>query len=274
MADDDLSANADDGADAVAADAGAGVGAGSAAAVTNDDGASDPPSLEDLASELGWSPKENWRGDGGKEWVDAATFLKSNVDSSKALKRDLKATREASERAARAAATITEQALARQRDELLRARQDAFDSADVAAFNKADNQLRSLPTVQADVPATSTESRDFQTRNADWYGIDPIATQIAYNVCEMHSKRGADFATQLQKAEEEVRKRFPELFTPASKGPAQVNTSGTRAAGSTSRGPKGYADLPPEMKRAAQDFERRGRATKEEYAKYYWQENA
>lgn len=275
MADDNLSATTDDGGDAgtTVADTNAAATTATTASPDDDGGSADPPSLEELASELGWSPKENWRGDGGKEWVDAATFLKSNVDSSKAVKRDLKATREAAERAARAAATITEQALARQRAELLHVRQQAFDAGDGATFSNVDAALRSMPAIEQDVPANSTESRDFQQRNA-WYGVDPQATALAYVKCEELARKGADFATQLAEAEKAVLESYPQYRSRGAKGPAQVADSGTRAAGQTHRGPKGYADLPREAKIAAADFERRGRATKEEYAKHYWQENA
>jgi hypothetical protein len=234
--------------------------------------ASDEVSPESLASELGWCPQEEWRGDPA-DWKPAKDFLKSTVDINKGLRRELKATREASERAARAAAAITEQALEKQRQELIQARQQAFDAGDAQAFSQVENQLRSLPVPQA--PAQSSESQDFRQRNATWFGVDPIASQIAYNVCQMHADKGADYATQLAEAEKVIRQRFPEYFrTQAAKGPAQVEAGQSRATATARKGPKGYNDLPQDAKRAADDFAKRGRATKEEYAKLYWEENA
>ncbi|MDB5584307.1 MAG: hypothetical protein JWR80_9483 [Bradyrhizobium sp.] len=234
-----------------------------------------PPTIEDIAAKAGWSPKDQWRGS-EDDWVDATTFVTNTVDINKALKRDLKATRESSERAARAAATITERAVENERQSLLQARQEAFDTGDGATFDRASQRLQSLPRVQQEVPADSTDSREFMQRNSSWYGIDPVASQIAYNVCEREARKGADFSTQLQAAETEVRKRFPEMFADArpGKGPAQLEASGSRTAGYSRKGAKGFNDLPPEAKRAALEFKKRGRCETDEYARIYWEENA
>lgn len=230
---------------------------------------------ESLAAELGWAPKEKWRGD-EKEFVDAKTFLRNTVDISKANRRELKATREAAERAARAAGAITDQAVARERDRLLRERQDAFDSADVEGFNRADNGLRQLP--QQQMPDLPRETREFQQRNAEWYGVDPEATQIAINACQRLANQGvADPETQLAEAEKIVRKRFPEYFEAAkpTKQPGTVEVSGSRATGPSRRGGKSFNDLPGDAKKAAQDFLKRGRiGSLDEYAKFYFEENA
>jgi hypothetical protein len=233
----------------------------------------EPVTPESLASELGWAPKEDWRGDPA-DWKDAKTFLKSTVDINKTLRKDLKATRDASERAARAAAAITEQALERQRQELFQARQQAFDAGDGQAFNAADQQLRSLPPPQA--PAQSDESQSFFERNASWYGKNKEASDLAYAKCEELARLGVAPAQQLVLAEQAVRQAFPELFQTQqqTKGPAQVATPGTRASAQPRKGPKGFNDLPPDAKRAALDFEKRGRASRDEYAKLYFEENA
>ena len=232
--------------------------------------ASEEDSPESLASELGWCPKDEWRGN-PEDWKPAPAFLRSTVNINKRLSKELKATRDAAERAARAAATITDQALERQRIELLQKRQEAFEAGDAQMFSQVDHAVRSLP--QPSVPAASNESVEFRQRNA-WYGVDPQASALAYVKCEELARQGADYATQLAEAEKAVQEAFPQYRPRGSKGPAQVDTGQTRATATTRKGPKGFNDLPPEAKRAAQDFERRGRASKDEYAKIYWQENA
>lgn len=227
-------------------------------------------SAESLAAELGWAPKDSWRGN-EEDWKDAKSFLKDTVEINKTTRRELKATREAAERAARAAASITERAVEEERSKLLQARREAFEAGDGQTFTAAEQRLATLP--QPTVPIQSAESQEFMKRNASWFGVDPIATQIAYNVCEMH--KGKDYATQLEEAEKVIRQRFPEYASKQSgKGPAQVETGASRATATARKGPKGFNDLPPEFKRAALDYDKRGRATKEEYAKIYWEDNA
>jgi len=234
--------------------------------------ASEEISPESLASELGWCPKEEWRGN-PDEWKPAADFLKSTVDINKSLRKDLKATREASERAARAAAAITEKAIHEERMRLLAARHEAIEMADPETAYMAEQQLMRLPVQQA--PGPVPEAVDFAQRNAKWYGIDPIASQIAWNVCEAKARAGvSDPNAQLEAAEKEVRRRFPEYFEAPKKAPASVETDGSRAAGHFRRGTKGFNELPADAKRAALDFEKRGRASRDEYAQLYWQENA
>lgn len=235
--------------------------------------ASEEVSPESLASELGWCPKDEWRGN-PEEWKPATDFLKSTVDINKSLRKDLKATREASERAARAAAAITERAIEQERMRLLAARHEAMEMADPETAYKAEAALMQLP--QPHRPGPPEETSQFLQRNAKWYGVDPVASQIAYSICEAHSRMGHDHATQLAAAEKEVRKRFPEYFADdrPRKSPAAVEAADTRTAGTVRRGAKGFNDLPAEAKAAALDFEKRGRASRQEYAQLYWQENA
>lgn len=226
---------------------------------------------ESLASELGWAPKDKWRGD-ESEWKDARSFLRNTVEVNKSTRRELRATREAAERAARAAAQITERALEEQRQKLLQQRDEAFDAFDKEAVNRIDQQIQKLPQSQ---PMEDPAIAEFKSRNAEWFQIDPDATAIAMNAAQRQADAGKSPAEQAQAAEAAVKRRFPEYFEEAkpAKQPAMVNTTGSRSA-SPAKGPKGFNELPAEAKRAALDFEKRGRATKEEYATLYWQENA
>ena len=268
MADEDLSANADDSdVQNTAADD------NTDETTANDQGSDASDELaESLASELGWAPKDKWRG-ADEDWSDARTFLSNTVKINKDLRRDLKATREASERAARAAAQITERAVEQERQRLTREREDALTNFDTDAFNRADEQLQKLPQT---APIKSFEVEEFEQRNASWYNVDPDASAIAYNAAQRYANMGKGVAEQLAAAEAAVRKRFPEYFAepkPKAKEPAAVELSNTRSS-QPRKGPKGFNELPADAKAAALNFEKRGRATKEEYAQLYWQENA
>lgn len=232
----------------------------------------DDISPEALAAELGWSPKDKWRGD-PDEWKPAASFLKTTVEINKSRGREIKSLNERLDRIARTTAQITDQALERQRGELETKYREAVDENDYDAARKIGQKIDALKPDNTPDP----EVRDFVSRNGEWYNVDPDATAIAFNVAQRHADQGKSAAEQLEAAEAAVRKRFPEYFkdaAPRAKQPASVELSGSRAAGHTKRGPKGFNDLPPEAKTAALDFEKRGRTTKDEYAKLYWQENA
>lgn len=246
----------------------------------NDDpdgsGASDEDRVaESLAAELGWSPKDKWRGD-EKDWKPARTFLKTTIEVNKARGREIKSLNERVERIARTSAMMAEKAAAEARSEVEARFAKAVEEGDTEAALRASQQLQSLSKPVNDAPSVVTE---FVERNKDWYKVDPIATQMAIGICQLHADRGADEATQLAEAEKVIRKRFPEYFEaeqpkPQAKQPG-AEVPGSRAAPTAKKGPKGFNDLPPEAKTAAKDFLKRGRiASLEEFAKIYFEEDA
>jgi hypothetical protein len=99
-------------------------------------------------------------------------------------------------------------------------------------------------------------------------------------LCNLFAGQGYDKATQLQLTEQQMKRERPDLFGAApnrqpAKPAAQVHTPGGRAPRQNS-GPKGFADMPPESQKVANDMaERLGgddpKAFKERFAKNYWQ---
>lgn len=228
---------------------------------------------ESLASELGWSPKDKWRG-AEEDWKPARDFLKTTVEVNKARGREIKSLNERVERIARTSTAMAERAAAEERAKWQERHQQAVEENDPKAALEASQHIQRLSAPQVEAPV-----QDFASRNASWFNVDPLATQMAMNVAQIHANKGADAATQVEEAEKAIRKRFPEYFEdekpaqqPAKKPGASVPDS--RSAAPAKSRTKGFADLPPEAKDAALDFEKRGRAKKEDYAKVYWQENA
>jgi hypothetical protein len=127
-------------------------------------------------------------------------------------------------------------------------------------------------------PSDDPDVAEFAERNADWFKVDPEATALAMGVADNLAKQGKSAAEQVAAAEKAVKKRFPELFDEPpprqqGKGPAAVHTADTRSA-PRRPGPKGFAELPADAKQAALRMESKGRCSRDEYAKFYWQENA
>lgn len=233
-----------------------------------DDTPEAPPSLEDVASRMGWSPKDNWRGDPDK-WKPAHEFVAATADINSKLSTKLSSMEQRLDVISRTSAAMTEQALAKQRQELLEAREEAFHTGDADAFNKADAQLAKLP--QTVVTGPPAEVQQWVEKNSNWFQKDRAATAWAQVRAWELAKNGLDAETQLTIVEREARQLFPEFFEhekPKAK-PVPLSEPGKRGVGAKA---KTYANLPPEAKAAADDFHARGRCTRDEYAKTYFEQ--
>lgn len=230
---------------------------------------SEPVTLESLAAEMGWRPKEEWKGDPEK-WKPSHEFLRSTVDVNHKLSNRLKGVEEQLTRVARTSVTITEREVAKERERLLKEREEAFDAGDREAFQRAEQELRKVETVAP--PPVPDETQDFVQRNASWFQKDPEATAWAIKRANDLAETGLGPARQLAIVEREAKQLFPEFFEAEKPKPkaAPLNTPGARAASPAKRG---FASLPPEVQATALDFEKRRGINREEYAKIYYEEN-
>jgi len=226
-----------------------------------------PLTVEDLAADMGWSPKENWRGDPDK-WKPAHEFVRHTVDVNRNLSGSIKRLESRVETMARTSAKLTEDAVAKARQDALAERQRAFDEGDNEAFQQAEQKLRQIEAQPAPTPP---ETQDFVERNA-WFGKDAEATQWATTRAGELAQQGFSPARQLAIVEREAKQYFPEHFEeaakPAAAKPAPLSRPGVR---SSAPAKKGFSSLPAEVKSAALDYEKRGVCTKEEYAETYYQ---
>lgn len=225
-----------------------------------------PPSLEDIAANMGWSPKEQWRGDPAK-WKPAHEFVAATADINTKVTTKLKTLEDQMANMARTSAALMEQKLSEQRQQLLQQRQDAFDIGDGDKFAEADRKLQELPTAPAAPPPA--EVQGFMERHSAWLNKDQEATSWAFNRAEQLAAQGLTPARQLAVVERELATYFPE-YAPQEKPkpkPAPLSQPGNR--GGTTRG-KTFADLPKEAQAAAISFEKKG-VTREQYVASYFQ---
>jgi len=238
------------------------------AAETHDE----PVTPEDLASELGWAPKDKWRGD-PDEWKPAATFLKETVAINKTQRKENKAIKDKLTRLERATDTI----VARTREDERRKVEAEFNAAvEEGDQDRARRASKALDSLDRSGAGPDPAVQDFVERNKTWFNVDPFATQYAVNLTETLAKQGLSTDEQLERAEAEMRKRFPEHFAASqrTKGPAAVNEQqGRTARTGTSNRAKGFADLPADAKAIALKYEKQG-VPKESFATEYWKENA
>lgn len=228
--------------------------------------------VESVARAAGWAPKEEWRGDDGQEWVDAASFVTQRLERAQNLGKEVKRLRRTMETQTRTSERILsqqrEQAIQQARAEVRR----AVEENDTEAAERAVARVQSIEATRPDPHVTA-----FADRNADWFNVDDEATAYAHAVAQVHANRGAPPREQVEEAEKAVRKRFPELFgeqpektqRPAAKAPTMGGGQRTPPA---RRGPLTLADLPKEAQDAARRFEKRG-VTLEQFVKTWEEEN-
>ena len=229
----------------------------------------EPVTVEGLAGEMGWRPKEDWKGDPDK-WKPAHEYMRATVDVNRKLGNRLKGVEDQLARVARTSVSITEREVAKERDRLMQEREEAFDAGDRDAFVRAERELAKVVEVApAPVP---DETHSFIERNANWFQKDQEATAWAINRTNELAATGLGHARQLAIVEREAKQMFPEFFEAEKPKPkaAPLNTPGTRAAVSAK---KGFASLPADAQKAALDFEAKRGINREEYAKIYYEEN-
>lgn len=234
----------------------------------------EPTPFDDLAKEMGWFPPGEYNGDADK-WRSAEEYIKHGVQSTKSLKRDLKAVKDTADRLARTSATLTAKALEEQRAELEARHDQAVEDGDKDAARAAAKDLAKLDDV--DVEDVKALVKDFTAKN-DWYGTHEKATDLAAMVSKKLANQGKSVADQLEAADEAVRERFPELFEKPKKAPAVHGTVSRTAVTQTRE--KGVADLPAEARRAGEDYVRmitqkmpNSKYDLKQYAASYWAEN-
>ncbi len=229
----------------------------------------EPVTVEGLASEMGWRPKDDWKGDPEK-WKPAQDYLRATVDVNRKLGNRLKGVEDQLQRVVRTSVTMTEREVAKERERLMKISDEAFDAGDRETFKLAERELAKVAEVAPAIVPDETQS--FVERNANWFQKDPEATAWAVNRTNELAMTGLGPARQLAIVEREAKAMFPEFFEaekPKPK-PAPLNSPGARS-GSIAK--KSFASLPPEAQKAALDFEARRGINREDYAKTYYEEN-
>lgn len=225
------------------------------------------PSVTDLATSLGWKPKDQWKGD-TSGWTDAAAFVKTKVSGVKrsqdTIDRTIKATKDLLEKQKN---TLIKQHEA----ELKRAREEGDTDAALEA-QQAIHEARTTPDIAAKQAVFVAEN--------PWFEEDDDANAIAVAAAERIARKGGSIDEQFEAAKKAVKKAMPELFdddldTPQPKPTPKIPlvNGGQRSAVSMPRA-KGWNDVPAAVRGQVSDkFLKDMSLTREEYAKSYWQEN-
>lgn len=244
------------------------------------------PTVEDRARDMGWRPKDEFKGDDTK-WVDAETFVKRGEEILPILRATAKKDREALEAAKAEIAEMkktfsefkryhsaTEQrALEKARKELEREMAEAVEAKDHQAVREIANEMASLSKdVRTDDDGNDMGSpqmvafKEEWERENPWINTDPDLKAYAFGICQDMAAKGVKPKDQLIEAAKKVRQAFPHKFeNDRRKAPAAVEgQTPPRKAG------KGRSDLPPEARQTMDRWVKQGLITEAQYLKDYF----
>ncbi len=209
--------------------------------------------IEAIAKDIGWTPKDEFKGD-PEAWKPADEFIRTGRDVQRTLAKDLKALKSNMENMSRTSATLLQAQLADRDAYWASQHQSAVEQGDYQAVDYAQQQRSAVQQEYARTtrPVVTNEAAEFAERNKGWFQKDPLATRRAFEITETYAQAGRSAGEQLEAAEKQVRKEFPELFGSA-KQPPSVNGNGSRTA-STSGRKKGFHDMPADAQAMAKEY--------------------
>lgn len=234
------------------------------------EGADEPGPYDALAESMGWVPKDKYSGP-AENWKPAEQFIRDGRDIQRDTARELKELKSTVETIAKTSAQIAQEALERQRHELLVAHTQAVEDGDPKRAFEISQDIAKLGTADTARPTPSPAAQDWAKRNANWFQKDPDATRRAFELTQQYAGMGYDHATQLAETEKTLRRERPDLFPANGKPAAAVNSPGSRSASPSNRA-KGFSDMPPKAQQIAKDMvERKVIPNTDAYTKMYWQ---
>lgn len=225
-----------------------------------------PEPIVNLATELGWVPKDQFRGD-PERWRPADEFIRAGREIQQTASRELRSMREQMERIG----GVTSQLLSDKAAE-----RDAYWQSQMTRAVEDGDTERALqlaqqkPSQQAPQPAGAPPETQAWIAKNEWFNTDPLAQARAIEITER--LKHLPVAEQLAQAERGIRKEFPEHFPAPAKQPPATQTGMSRKAAPSNR-EKGFADMPAASQEIAKDMQRRNGLPLEAFAKSFWQQN-
>lgn len=151
-------------------------------------------------------------------------------------------------------------------------RKEAITDGDVEKVEKIDQAIEAEQNVA--IPQSNPILEAWMARNP-WYESDrELAIESDIIAKQLHDTgrfqgNDRDYKELLQLVEKKVKAQFPEKFkNPRKDDPPEVE-DGKASSPSTSQSKKTYADLPPEAKRACDQFVNDKTLTREQYLEIY-----
>ncbi len=244
------------------------------------------PSMEDRARDMGWRPKEEFKGDESR-WVDADTFVKKGEEILPIIKANAKKTEAERDALKTEMATLKKdvaefrkyhtqtekRAYERAIRDLEERQAEAVEANDLKSVREITKEIASLSQDvrtddTGDVYATPDHAKAVSSWKSEnlWFGSDAAMTGAANAIATELERQGVKGADQLVEVAKRIRAEFPHKFeNERRKAPAAVEgATPPRKAGKT------WADLPPEARSTADRWVKSGLVTKETYLRDYF----
>jgi len=255
----------------------------------------DPAIIQEALS-MGWTPREEWKGDPSK-WRSAAEFVERGKEIlpivNKRLEQERQRSAQLEKELQEMRATLQEFREYSKRDkermykkaleDLKAKKKQALEEGDADAVLEIDDAILELresskkaleeekPAAPAYDPANDVVYQTWLSENR-WYGTDveltyyadAIGRVLAHNNPEL---KGRPF---LDAVKQRLREQFPDKFDNPRRKIATVEGSSVGTASSKLK--RTYENLPPDAKAACDRFVKMGLMTREEYvAEYDWE---
>jgi small-conductance mechanosensitive channel len=244
--------------------------------------ASEVSEVEQKARKMGWTPKEEFKGDPEK-WRSAEEFVERGENMIPILRDTVKRQQKQLEELHKTMREFgeyhskTEQRAYERAYQDLKARQiEAVAAGDSAAFVQIDNEIAELNKQASEKRAPEAgpppEYVEWESRN-EWVKKDKKMLAYAEAQFEYLQRTETDmtYSEVLDEVTKAVKKQFPDKFTNPKRESAPSVEGATPAA---KRGGKTYADLPKDAKDACDKFVSKYGIKREEYVKNYFEEQA
>lgn len=237
--------------------------------------------VEAQAKNLGWVPKDEFRGD-PEQWRDAGEFVKHGEDTLPILRQNLKrmhtklddqgrVIKEFAEHHKKVEERAYQKALKKLKEERL----VAVDKGDTQEFEKKDKEIADL---EQDKPEAGdkkvADGFDEWSEDNNWYGTDIemsiYADQVGGFLSANH--KNWDSKRVFTEVAKEVKIKFPSKFKNARRSSPSPVESGGMPQDTAGTSGKKYSDLPPEAKKACAGFVKEGLMKQDDYVKEYFAE--
>jgi hypothetical protein len=261
------------------------------------------PAVETRARQLGWAPKEKFRGD-PEMWVDAATYVKRGEEilpivkeNNRRLQADVarlaqhaghmeqlvRAGQESMQALLEHQEETTRKTVEREKRALLARLKDVRENGTIEEEFEIQDELTTInaslaaPVKKEEKPAQQQQQRidpaflAWQEENGDWFGVDKRKTALAVGIGEELRSDPANAGLMGKAFYDRISQELGDM-TPARRRPVDKvagggnHTPGGGGGGGTAK--KTYASLPPEAKEVCDRQEKKlvgeGRAFKDQ----------
>ena len=246
-----------------------------------DTATADLGTVEERATRMGWSPKDQFRGPADK-WVDAATYVKNGEEALPILRERLRKLERTNIELSQSVTDLREmndKTFARAYDKAKKDLQAEIRAAakdgDEKRAEAAANDLADLEQQKAARKADNDKDPVFDAwaKENPWYSDPELAVEaetIAYRL--RRKGETADGLPFLEKVKTEMKKAFPEKFeNPRRKEGGTVERSNPGGEGGGNSGSKSWDKMPADAKATGERFiKQKLFKDKAAYAKSYW----